>query len=266
MSEPVTSGVWMKEGSANFFDLRGRVAAVTGGGQGIGLAVAERLAAARCSMAIIDMNGKNAQEAAERLKADGATAQAFMCDVSDADRVVDAFDAILGDFGRIDILVNNAGVGGRFAPIQEQTNEDWRHVIGIDLTGVFLCCRAVVPHMIERSYGRIINVSSLAGKEGSPDMVPYSAAKAGIIGLTKALAREVARHKITVNVVSPAIIVTPLLDEMPHEKKQLLLERTPVGRFGRAEEVAAMVHWLASDDASYSTGAIFDLSGGRATY
>jgi NAD(P)-dependent dehydrogenase (short-subunit alcohol dehydrogenase family) len=189
-----------------------------------------------------------------------------MCDVSDADRVVDALDAILGAFGRIDILVNNAGVGGRFAPIQEQTNEDWRRVIGIDLTGVFSCCRAVVPHMIGRSCGRIINVSSLAGKEGSPDMVPYSAAKAGIIGLTKALAREVAKHNITVNVVSPAIIVTPLLDEMPHEKKQLLLERTPVGRCGRAEEVAAMVHWLASDDASYSTGAIFDLSGGRATY
>jgi len=200
------------------------------------------------------------------LKADGAAAQAFACDVSDARRVGDTFDAILRLCGRIDILVNNAGVGGKFAPIQEQTDEEWHRVMGVDLTGVFLCCRAVVPHMIGRKYGRIINVSSLAGKEGSADMVPYSAAKAGVIGLTKALAREVAKHNIMVNVVAPAIIETPLLDEMPDQKKQLLLERTPVGRFGKPEAVAAMVHWLASDDVSYSTGAIFDLSGGRATY
>ena len=171
--------------------------------------------------------------------------------------------AILGVYSRIDILVNNAGVGGRFAPIQKQTNEDWHRVIGVDLTGVFLCCRAVVRLMIEQKYRRIINVSSLAGREGSPDMVPYSAAKAGVIGLTKALAREVAGHNIMVNVVAPAIIETPLLDEMPGRKKQLLLERTPLGRFGKPEAVAAMVHWLASDDVSYSTGAVFDLSGGR---
>ena len=266
MKEAALNGTTTKGGFQNFFDLRGRVAAVTGGGQGIGLAVAERLAAARSSVAVIDVNGKNAQEAAERLKTHGGTAQAFACDVSDARRVADTFDAILRAYGHIDILVNNAGVGGRFASIQEQTNEDWNRVIGVDLTGVFLCCRAVVPHMIERGYGRIINVSSLAGKEGSPDMVPYSAAKAGVIGLTKALAREVAKYNIMVNVVAPAIIETPLLDEMPGQKKQLLLERTPVGRFGRAEEVASIVHWLASDEASYSTGAIFDLSGGRATY
>lgn len=250
----------------NFLGLDGRVAVVTGGGQGIGLAVARRLAAARSSVAIVDINVKSAQGVAERLKADGATAQAFACDVSDAASVADTFAAILGVYSRIDILVNNAGVGGRFAPIQEQTNEDWHRVIGVDLTGVFLCCRAVVRLMIEQKYGRIINVSSLAGKEGSPDMVPYSAAKAGVIGLTKALAREVAGHNIMVNVVAPAIIETPLLDEMPGRKKQLLLERTPVGRFGKPEAVAAMVHWLASDDVSYSTGAVFDLSGGRATY
>ncbi len=250
----------------DFLDLFGRVAVVTGGGQGIGLAVAARLAQARCSVAIIDVNEEKAAQAAGRLAADGFPVQAFACDVSDADRVTCTFEAILGAYGRIDILVNNAGVGGRFAPIQDQTNEEWNRVIGVDLTGVFLCCRAVVPHMIERGYGRIINVSSLAGKEGSPDMVPYSAAKAGIIGLTKALAREVAKHNVMVNVVTPAIIETPLLDEMPGQKRQLLLERTPLGRFGRPEAVAAMIHWLASDDVSYSTGAVFDLSGGRATY
>ena len=214
----------------SFLDLGGRVAVVTGGGQGIGLAVAERLAAARSSVAVVDVNEKSVQEAAERLRANGTTAQAFACDVSDSLSVAATFEAILGVYGRIDILVNNAGVGGRFAPIQEQTNEEWHRVIGVDLTGVFLCCRAVVPHMIERRYGRIINVSSLAGKEGSPDMVPYSAAKAGVIGLTKALAREVAKHNIMVNVVTPAIIETPLLDEMPDQKKQQYRIPSPVRR------------------------------------
>jgi 2-dehydro-3-deoxy-L-rhamnonate dehydrogenase (NAD+) len=138
--------------------------------------------------------------------------------------------------------------------------------MAVDLTGVFLWCRMVVPHMISRAYGRIVNVSSLAGKEGSPDMVPYSAAKSGVIGLTKALAREVAQHNVMVNVVCPAIIETPLLSEMPEVKKRILLDRTPVGRFGTPEAVASMVHWLASDEVTYSTGAVFDLSGGRATY
>jgi NAD(P)-dependent dehydrogenase (short-subunit alcohol dehydrogenase family) len=249
-----------------FLDLSGRVAVVTGAGQGIGLAVAERLGLAGASVVLLDINERNALDEAARLTADGVIAQGYRCDVADAVSVEVVFEAIPKAYGHIDILVNNAGVGGRFAPIQEQTNEEWRRVIDVDLAGVFLCCRAVIPRMIERGYGRIINVSSLAGKEGSPDMVPYSAAKAGVIGLTKALAREVARHNIMVNVVTPAIIETPLLEEMPAQKRQLLLERTPVGRFGRADAVAAMIHWLASDDVSYSTGAVFDLSGGRATY
>jgi 2-dehydro-3-deoxy-L-rhamnonate dehydrogenase (NAD+) len=262
---PMDDSPGQRSGRTVFLDLAGRVAVVTGAAQGIGLAVAERLAQAGASVVLTDVNLADAQAAATRLRATGARAEACACDVSDPEAVKAAFAAVIRAHGRIDILVNNAGVGGRFAPIQDQTDAEWDRVQAVDLKGVFLCCRAVVPHMIERQYGRIINVSSLAGKEGSPDMVPYSAAKAGVIGLTKALAREVAKYNVLVNVVTPAIIETPLLEEMPIQKKQVLLERTPVGRFGRPEEVAAMVHWLASDDVSYTTGAVFDLSGGRAT-
>jgi 3-oxoacyl-[acyl-carrier protein] reductase len=247
-------------------NLANRFAVITGAAQGIGFAVAQRLAIAGASVVIIDVNAEGLEEAACKLDAIGVSAKTYICDISDPDSIRTVFGAILDAYKRIDILVNNAGVGGRFAPIQEQTDDDWQQVIRVDLTGVFLCCRAVIPHMISQRYGRIINVSSLAGKEGSPDMVPYSAAKAGVIGLTKALAREVAKDNILVNVVTPAIIETPLLKEMPLQKAQLLLGRTPVGRFGRPDEVAAMVHWLASEDVSYTTGAVFDLSGGRATY
>jgi len=249
-----------------FFDLSGRVALVTGAGQGIGFAVAERIGRAGASVALLDVSGETVRNAAERLKSIAVVATPYVCDVADEQLVRDTFEEIIARHGQIDILVNNAGVGGRFAPIHEQTLEEWQRVMAVDLTGVFLCCRTIVPHMIGRDYGRIINVSSLAGKEGSPDMVPYSAAKSGVIGLTKALAREVAKHNIMVNVVCPAIIETPLLNEMPESKKQVLLERTPVGRFGTADAVASMVHWLASEDVTYSTGAVFDLSGGRATY
>jgi 2-dehydro-3-deoxy-L-rhamnonate dehydrogenase (NAD+) len=247
-------------------NLEKRVAVVTGAAQGIGFAVALHLAVAQASVVVVDVNAEGVKEAARKLSATGASASAYACDISDPVSVRNTFGTILSAYKKIDILVNNAGVGGRFAPIQEQTDDDWRRIIEVDLTGVFLCCRAVMPQMISQHYGRIINISSLAGKEGSPDMVPYSAAKAGVIGLTKALAREVAKYDILVNVLTPAIIETPLLKEMPQQKAQLLLERTPVGRFGRPEEVAAMVYWLASDDVSYTTGAVFDLSGGRATY
>ena len=250
----------------DFLTLANRVAVVTGAAQGIGLAAAQRFVKAQASVAIIDVNLTAAEEAADSLRASGASAKAFGCDVSDPDSVKRMFDAVLQTYNHVDILVNNAGVGGRFAPIQEQDDVEWNRVIGVDLSGVFYCCRAVIPHMVERRFGRIINVSSIAGKDGSPDMVPYSSAKAGLIGLTKALAKEVAKYNILVNAVTPAIIETPLLDEMPIEKRQMLLQRTPMGRFGRAEEVAAMIHWLASEDMGYSTGAVFDLSGGRATY
>jgi 3-oxoacyl-[acyl-carrier protein] reductase len=176
------------------------------------------------------------------------------------------FDAVLQTYGRVDILVNNAGIGGGVARIQDVTDDLWRRVMSVDLTGVFWCCRAVIPHTIERRSGRIINIASIADKEGNPNMVPYSAAKAGVIGLTKALAKEVAAHNVLVNVITPGLMETTLADELTPEQLRYAFERIPMGRMGHPEELAALVHWLASDDASFSTGAVFDLSGGRATY
>ena len=250
----------------DFLDLTNRVAIVTGGAQGIGLAIVRRLAAAGASVAVADVNFAGAGEAGRTLSESGASGAAFACDVSDPTSVTGMVDAVLREFGKIDILVNNAGVGGQQVPIQEQTDEEWHRVIAVDLTGVFYCCRAVIPHMIGRSYGRIISISSIAGKDGSLYLLPYSAAKAGVIGLTKALAKEVAQHNILVNAVTPGLTETPLLHEMPVERQKALLSRTPISRFARPDEVAAMVHWLASEDISDTTGAVFDISGGRATY
>ena len=248
-------------------DLTERVAIVTGAGRGIGLAISKRLISAHASVAMIDIDEIKLREAARSLVDDSAVVAAlFVCDVSNPDSVLGMVDAVLNRYKRIDILVNNAGIVGRAAPIQEVTDDDWNRMISIDLTGVFYCCRAVIPHMIARGSGRIVNIASTAGKEGNPKMVSYSAAKAGVIGLTKALAKEVAQHNILVNAIAPALIQTSLLDDLTPDQVRYLTERIPMGRLGRPEEVAAMVHWLASDDASFSTGAVFDLSGGRATY
>lgn len=247
-------------------DLNGRVALITGGAQGIGLAVAKRLVTARARVAVVDVNLPGAQEAADSLTADGATAAAFACNVTDSNSVGSMVDAVLKTYNQIDILVNNAGIVGRTAPIQDQSDEDWLKVLAVDLTGVFYCCRAVIPHMIRRSTGRIINLASVAGKEGNPNMIPYSTAKAGVIGLTKSLAKEVVRHNIFVNAVTPAVIQTSMADDMTAEQLKMITSLIPMGRTGRPEEVAALVHWLACDDVSFSTGAVFDISGGRATY
>jgi len=248
-------------------DLTERVAIVTGAGRGIGLAISKRLISAHASVAMIDIDEIKLREAARSLVDDSAVVAAlFVCDVSNPDSVLGMVDAVLNRYKRIDILVNNAGIVGRAAPIQEVTDDDWNRMISIDLTGVFYCCRAVIPHMIARGSGHIVNIASIAGKEGNPKMVSYSAAKAGVIGLTKALAKEVAQHNILVNAIAPALIQTSLLDDLTPDQVRYLTERIPMGRLGRPEEVAAMVHWLASDDVSFSTGAVFDLSGGRATY
>lgn len=247
-------------------DLKGRVALVTGAGQGIGLAIGTRLAGAGAHVAIADINLSGARKAAEGIVNKGGSATAFGCDVSDSRAVQATMDSVLQTYSRIDILVCNAGIVGRTAPIQEQSDEDWNRLMGIDLSGVFYCCRAVIPHMIRQGGGRIINIASISGKEGNPNMVPYSTAKAGVIGLTKALAKEVAGHNILVNVLTPALIETPLLENFTPEQVRYLTDRIPMGRLGRPEEVAALVHWLASDEATFSTGAVFDLSGGRATY
>ena len=249
-----------------FMDLTDRVAVVTGGSQGIGLAIVNRLVKANASVAIADINLSGAQNVADNLLARGASVKAVLCDVSDSNSIKNMLDAVLKTHNHIDILVNNAGIGGRVAQISEQTDEDWYKVLAVNLTGVFYCCRAVIPRMISRGGGRIINIASVAGKDGNPSMIPYSTAKAGVIGLTKALAKEVAHHNIFVNAVTPGLIWTSMVNGGGAELRRRLMKLIPLGRIGRPEEVAAMVHLLASDDASFSTGAVFDVSGGRASY
>lgn len=250
----------------SYLDLTGRAAVVTGAGRGIGRAIATRLAAAGARLVCSDIDLGAAEATANALAAAGGVAVAVQCDVAVPDAVDDLVTTALRQYGQIDILVNNAGIVGRAAPIQDQTIAEWEQMLAIDLTGVFLCCRAAIRPMLARQTGRIINIASIAGKEGNPNMVPYSAAKAGVIGLTKALAKEVARQGIVVNCVAPALVETHMVGEMTPQQIDYLTDRIPMGRLGRPEEVAALVHWLASDESTFSTGAVYDVSGGRATY
>jgi NAD(P)-dependent dehydrogenase (short-subunit alcohol dehydrogenase family) len=243
--------------------LTGNTALVTGAARGIGLAIATRLAADGARVALLDQD-HDAVEAAAR--AVGRGALALTADVTRANDVDAAVARVEREWGRLDVLVNNAGITGRSFPIWELTDEDWQRVIDVDLTSVFLCCRAAIKVMLRQGRGRIVNIASIAGKEGNPTLVPYSTAKAGVIGLTKALAKEVATRGILVNAVAPAVIGTELLKQMEPSTVELLISKIPMGRVGRPEEVAALVAWLASDECSFSTGAVYDLSGGRATY
>ena len=261
MSEPQSQG---HPGAGEPF--RDRVALITGGAGGIGLAIARRLARGGAHIAVADIRGEAAEKAADEIRRMGRRAIGVGGDVSrskDADALA---RATLAEFGRIDILVNNAGLMGRVAPLWELKDEDWSHVIGVDLSSVFFVSRAVIPHMRARKSGCIVSVSSIAGKEGTPRLIPYSVAKAGIIGFTKALGKEVIGDGIRVNCVAPGVVETPLLDQLPPEATQTMLSKIPMGRFGTADEVAAVVCFLASDDASFITAQCFDASGGRATY
>jgi 2-dehydro-3-deoxy-L-rhamnonate dehydrogenase (NAD+) len=240
-----------------------KTALVTGAARGIGLAIAARLAADGARVAVLDLDAQGAEAAARKV---GGGAIALVADVTRAADVDAAVHRVVDAWGRLDILVNNAGITGRSFPIWELSDEDWRRVIDADLTSVFLCCRAAIKVMLGQGSGRIINIASIAGKEGNPTLVPYSAAKAGVIGLTKALAKEVCTRGILVHAIAPAVIGTELLQQMEKSTVDLLVSKIPMGRVGRPEEVAALAAWLASDDCSFTTGAVHDLSGGRATY
>jgi 2-dehydro-3-deoxy-L-rhamnonate dehydrogenase (NAD+) len=246
----------------NFFSLKDQVAIVTGGGQGIGEGIVRRLAAAGARVAVLDLKLDLARSVA---KSTGGAA--VECDVSSASSVEKAVGEVRRQLGPVDILVNNAGIAGRTLPLTELNEQDLDQVYAVNLKGVFLTCKAVIDGMLERKYGRIVNVASIAGKEGNPTLIPYSATKAGVICLTKALAKEVAgKGDVTVNSISPAVVYTKILDKISKQTLDYMLSKIPMGRTGKAEEIAALVHFLASKESSFTTGQCYDISGGRATY
>ena len=246
----------------DFFSLKDQVAIVTGGGQGIGEGIARRFAAAGARVAVLDMQLDLARSVAE--STGGAAVE---CDVSSSASVEKAVGEVRRQLGPVDILVNNAGIAGRTLPLTELNEQDLDKVYAVNLKGVFLTCKAVIGEMLERKYGRIVNVASIAGKEGNPTLIPYSATKAAVICLTKALAKEVAgKGDVTVNSISPAVVQTKILDSVAKTTLDYMLSKIPMGRTGKIEEIAALVHFLASKESSFTTGQCYDISGGRATY
>jgi len=248
---------------ANTIDLTNRVAVVTGGAQGFGRACAERFIASGAQVAIWDLDTKLAEKTAAEI---GNGTTVHNCDVSELESIEAARDATAAAHGKIDVLINNAGIAGANASTWETTADEWRKVMRINLDGPFLCCKAVVPHMISNGYGRIVNVASIAGKEGNPNAAHYSASKAGVIALTKSLGKELADHDIAINAVTPAAAKTAIFDQITQEHIDFMLSKIPRKRFVTVEEMAAMVAWMVSSENSFTTGAVFDLSGGRATY
>ncbi len=245
------------------FDLTGQTAIVTGAATGIGEAIARRLATAGATVAVADLDLAGAGAVAESL---GNGSFAVRIDIASSESAGKAVAEVLSRTGRIDILVNNAGIAGKAAPLWEQSDEDWQQIINVNLTGVFNCCRAVIRHMRERKYGRIVNIASIAGKEGNPNMTGYSSTKAAVIGFTKSLGKEVATEGICVNAVAPAVVRTRILDQLTDAQIDYMTQRIPMRRTGKPEEIAAVVHFLASPDCSFVTGQCYDASGGRATY
>jgi 3-oxoacyl-[acyl-carrier protein] reductase len=250
---------------SNKIDLSGRHAVVTGGAQGIGRAIVERFLDSGAAVAIWDRDIASAQATAQALRGRGRVA-VFAVDVTQYDDVERARDATVKELGRIDILVNNAGISGPNVKTWEYPLEAWRDVLSINLDGPFHCCRAVAPLMVAQNYGRIVNIASIAGKEGNPNAPAYSASKAGLIALTKSLGKELAAYDISVNCLTPAAARTAIFDQMTQEHIDFMLSKIPRNRFVTVEEIAALAAFCASADCSFTTGAVFDISGGRATY
>jgi 3-oxoacyl-[acyl-carrier protein] reductase len=247
----------------NQLDIKGRTAVVTGGAAGIGQAIAARLAASGARVCLWDRDRSALETARQAL---GAGHLGVALDVASEADVAAATEATMKAFGRIDILVCSAGITGPNLPLVDYPLADWQQVIDINLTGVFLCNRAVAAKMREADYGRIVNIASVAGKEGNPNASAYSVSKAGVIALTKSLGKELARTGVRVNCITPAAVRTGMFSQMTQTHIDFMLSKIPMARFGTIEEIAAMVAWLATEECSFSTGAVFDLSGGRATY
>jgi len=250
----------------NNINLEGRVAVITGGAQGIGFALATRFLASGAKVAIWDINESALAPAAAKLSANGGDVTTLAVNIADYESVTAATKATLDTFGRIDILVNNAALVGPNQKLVDYPLDAWKQVIDVDINGTFHCCRAVVPVMQQRGYGRIVNIASIAGKEGNPTASAYSSAKAAVIAMTKSLGKELAGSDIAVNCVTPAVARTPGAMEQAPEHIAYMLAKIPRGRFLELEEAAAMISWLVSEENSFTTGAVFDLSGGRATY
>ena len=246
----------------NQLDMKGRTAVVTGGAAGIGLAIAQRLAGSGAKVCLWDRDDQALADAAKTIPG----AHAVKVDVADEASVAAARDAAVQHLGKVDALVCSAGITGPNMTVVDYSVADWKQVLDINLTGVFLCNRALVPHMQKNDYGRIVNIASIAGKEGNPNASAYSASKAGVISLTKSLGKELAKTGIRVNCVTPAAVKTGMFAQMTQQHIDFMLSKIPMGRFGQVEEIAAMVAWLATEDCSFTTGGVFDLSGGRATY
>jgi 3-oxoacyl-[acyl-carrier protein] reductase len=249
----------------NQIDLKDRVAIVTGGARGIGHAIAERMLRSGAGVCLWDIDAAALDAAKAELSVLGKVHTATV-DLTSITSVEAAAASTIGAFGKIDILVNNAGIAGTNAKTWETDPAEWQRVMAINLNGPFHCCHAVVPHMLKNGYGRIVNIASIAGKEGNPNAAHYSASKAGVVALTKSLGKELATSNIIVNAVTPAVIETDILKQLTQQHIDYMLSKIPMNRFGKKEEAAALVAWLSSEDCSFTTGAVFDLSGGRATY
>ena len=246
------------------FDLNNRVAIVTGGAQGFGLAITERFIQSGAKVIIWDIDEDEAKKALDKVKSENLTYQ--IIDVSNFEKIKQQLENVENSHGKIDIFINNAGLAGMNTTVDDYPIEEWNKVINLNLNAVFYCCKAVVPLMKKNNYGRIVNIASIAGKEGNPNASAYSTSKAGVIGLTKSLGKELAQNNIAVNCVTPAAARTRIFDQMTEEHINYMLSKIPRNKFAKVEELASLVAWLSSEENSFSTAAVFDLSGGRATY